>query len=202
MNVQQKPFGITYCNMHPGQEDFKGFFTGNDCLMAFDEFIKLDIWCGSSAVSSTDDSSCQRIDNCIRPPIWYDLHFEVSDRFIGVSSLGSFLDRNFQPWPESGLSFDCHDFFSTVCSFPILEAPQWRSLRPVLQKRSGGSVHHAFPWHPEVRRPFPGWVDDVCDLTGNGFLLLRRISWCSLAGTWCYPVTERQFAVFHNCFAV
>jgi len=91
MNVQQKPFGITYCNMHPGQEDFNGFFTGNDCLMAFDEFIKLDIWCGSSAVSSTDDSSCQRIDNCIRPPIWYDLHFEVSDRFIGVSSLGSFL---------------------------------------------------------------------------------------------------------------
>ena len=43
MNVQQKPFGITYCIMHPGQEDFNGFFTGNDRLMAFDEFIKLDI---------------------------------------------------------------------------------------------------------------------------------------------------------------
>ena len=33
MNVQQKPFGITYCNMHPGQEDFNGFFTGNDRLI-------------------------------------------------------------------------------------------------------------------------------------------------------------------------
>ena len=43
MNVQQNPFGITYYNMHPGQEDFNGYFTGKDCLMAFDEFIKLAI---------------------------------------------------------------------------------------------------------------------------------------------------------------
>lgn len=43
MNVQQEPFGIAYCNMHPWQEDFKGFFAGSDRLMAFNEFIKLDI---------------------------------------------------------------------------------------------------------------------------------------------------------------
>ena len=43
MNVQQKPFGIAYCNMHPGQEDFNRFFAGSDRLMALDEFIELDI---------------------------------------------------------------------------------------------------------------------------------------------------------------
>lgn len=43
MNVQQKPFGIADCNMPPRQEDFNGFFTGSDSLMAFLQFIKLDI---------------------------------------------------------------------------------------------------------------------------------------------------------------
>lgn len=41
MNIQQKPFGIADCNMHPRQKDFHRFFARSDSFMAFDEFIKL-----------------------------------------------------------------------------------------------------------------------------------------------------------------
>lgn len=202
MNIQQQPLGIAYGDVYPRQEGLDGLLAGSEGLVAGDVFVEFDIGCGIVRGQSHGwlQLLFDNIGDCLRLQVGDDLHLEMSHRFGGSSFLG---------FPHGGCAFD-HD---KDIGLPLAAVSAFQRPVPlVLWKLDGKEALVQFHLTGEqvafitLTHDIPkfvahlpnGLIAFVAQLTaeflrGKGFLRARQQE------HGCYPVTERQLAVFHDC---